>query len=388
MYKYVFVAMVAAIIVYVGSVFEKRSTAIVRFDNVAARRIITIATYVLASLAFCVVAGLRNNAVGTDVEMYVLPSFESAQSLDIGAFFTAYFHAKWMPLSSLVFWCVPNLTHSVFWLLFAIHAVIVVPVLVAFRLLLKDEAWLAVLIFGIAFFPLSLNIMRQFMGMGFILLSYVFVRKRKFLLFLLFIMVAFLFHETCLLGLLVYPIWLLSSCGIKKYVVSPVVLAVVTITAIQLFFPALNLIAPYIGKFGSYINGRIATSQGAGGLSELEHIIFICMVLGVLYCWFTREERLDDQVKGEVSGLAAIVFFGAAAFSACLYSFQLFRLGFFFLYFATILIPLAAERIIRRQHRIEYVIVAICLLALFGQSYFGSGAHEVVPYSIDLARIF
>lgn len=389
MYKLFFIAILAAGIVYLGSWVEKK----ISLSGLAAKsipygRMAMILSYVLATIAFCVFAGVRATSVGTDVEMYVVPSFDSAVELDLISFFMEGVHTKWMPLSNIFFWVVPNVTHSLFWLLFFIHVVIVIPLFVTVRIMFKDHAWFAVLIFGIALFPMSLNIMRQFMGMSFIIVSYLFVRKRKPLLFLLFIAIAVLIHESCLLGLLVYPIWLLSSGNLKRITVNPVVLAVVALTLVQVFFPALNLIAPYVGKLGSYINGYIATSQGSGGQSELRYIVFLCAVFGICYCWFTRKGKRKSEVPGEASGLAAIVLFGVAAFSMCLYSVQLFRLGIFFLYFAVLLLPFVRERIELKRDRVQYAVIVICFLALFSQWHYGSGAHEVVPYVIDLAGKF
>lgn len=381
MYKYIFIAALAAGLIYLGAIAERR---LAKTPGRAAM----VASYVLAALVFCIFAGIRSAATGTDVEMYVIPSFKVAQQTDFVAFFFESGYAKWMPLSKLLFWVVPNLTHSLFWTLFAVHLVIVVPMLVALRLVLKDKAWLGILVFGIAFFPISLNIMRQFMGMGFILLSYVFVRRRKPWLFLLLIAFAALFHETCLLGLLVYPLWLTSSGELKSVKINPAVLALAALALIQVFFPALNLVAPYIGKFGSYINGYIASSEGGGGQPELRHIAFICATLGILYYVFMLRKKNKPAVGGELSGLAAIVFFGVAVFSMCLYSFQLFRLGVFFLYFAVLLIPLACGLVPSKVHRTELAVVAVALLALFAQSYYGGGSHEVVPYVIDLSDKF
>lgn len=381
MYKYILIAALAAGLIYLGTIVERRLAK-------TPGRVAMIASYALATLVFCIFAGIRSASTGTDVNMYVTPSFSVAQQTDFVAFFSEGVYAKWMPLSKLLLWLVPNLSHSLFWTLLSVHLVIVVPMLIALRIVLKDKAWFGVLVFGIAFFPISLNIMRQFMGMGFILLSYVFVRRRKPWFFLLFIVLAALFHETCLLGLLVYPLWLVSSGELKKVRINPAVLALVALALIQVFFPALNLIAPYIGKFGSYINGYIASSQGSGGQAELRHIAFICGTLGVLYYVFTLRKKNKSGVDGELSGLAAIVFFGVAVFSMCLYSFQLFRLGVFFLYFAVLLIPLACEAVPSKARKTELAVVAVALLALFAQSYYGGGSHEVVPYVIDLSDKF
>lgn len=380
MYKYILIAALAAGLIYLGAIAERR---LAKTPGRAAM----VASYVLAALVFCIFAGIRSAATGTDVEMYVTPSFDGAQQADMVSFFTEGEYAKWMPLSKLLFWVVPNLTHSLFWTLFAVHLVIVTPMLVALRLVLEGKAWLGVLVFGIAFFPISLNIMRQFMGMGFILLSYVFVRSRRPWFFLLLIAIATMFHETCLLGLLVYPLWLVSSGKLKKVKVNPAVLALASLTLVQVFFPALNLIAPFIGKFGSYINGAVAAS-GGGGLTELRYIAYMCVILGTLYWVFSRKRKGDGALSGDLPGLAAIVFFGVAIFSSCLYSFQLFRLGVFFLYFAVLLIPLACEAVSPKARKMEFGVVAVALIALFAQSYYGGGSHEVVPYVIDLSDKF
>lgn len=380
MYKYVLITAIASIFLYCGSLLEKR------FEG-ALKRIMVIAAYALTALVFCVLAGIRGADVGTDVHYYVVPSFNLAQQSSFSDFFETGAYAKWMPLSKLLFWVVPNATHSLFWLLFVIHLVIVVPILISLRLVLKDNAWLGVVVFGVAFFPVSLNIMRQFMGMGFILMSYCFVRKRRPFLFLVLIAVAVLFHESCLLGLFIYPIWLLASGSFKGLRISPGVMGAACLAAVQIGYPALNVIASYLGRFGSYINGRVAEA-GGGGLIELHYIVCICVILGVLYWVLLCNAGKKPSFPSELSGLAALVFFGAALFSFCLFSFQLFRLGVFYLLFAVLLVPMVCTALASRRSKAQFFAVAVALLVLFAQSYYGPGSHEVVPYVIDLSDKF
>lgn len=389
MYKYVLIALLGSILVFLGSRLE------LRIETLGARnrafgqgRVVAVISYALSAFLFCMVAGLRSYSVGSDVEVYVIPSFDVALSSSFDFYFMEGRYAGWMPLSKIIFWAIPNLTHSMFWMLFIIQVIVVAPLFVALRILLKGRAWLGVLIFGLVFFPISLNNMRQFMGMGFLILSYLFVRRRKLIPFVAFIVVAALFHETCLLGLLVYPIWLIASGELKAIKVQPVILAIIALASVQIFFPALQLAVPYLGRFGLYLNRAIETTQSYNGITELRFIVFMCVAFGLLYCWFTRKEQASLSVKGEASGLAAVVFFGVALFSLCLYSYQLFRLGVFFLYYAVLLIPLLCEKIVDRRARAEFAIVIVCFFALFGQAYFGAGAHEVIPYTIELSGKF
>lgn len=382
MYKYFVIACVAAAFVFLGDMGEKR------FKSAGAKRACVIGAYAATALMLCLVAGLRADQVGTDVNFYAIPAFDLAQQRDFVDFWTKTEYARWMPLAKLIFWVVPNCTHSVFFLLFVIHVVIVIPMLVALRLILKDNAWLGVLVFGLAFLPISFNLMRQFMGLSFVLLAYYFVQKRKPIWFVLFVVIGALFHESSLAGLLVYLLYLLSSGSLKKVCFDPGLVGLITFVAIQLFFPLVYKIAPLLGRFSSFINGRIAEQYGGGGSRELCFMIIICLVLGILYRVFTQKDKPKAPLAGEVSGLASIVFFGVGVFSMCLYSFQLFRAGVCFLYFAVLLIPLAYESIKQRGRRLEFAAIAICLLALFGHVYYGAGSHAVVPYVLDLAGRF
>lgn len=379
MYKYLAFALIAAALVYLGGVGERR------FNSVVVKRLSVVGSYVLVALLFCFLAGLRANQVGTDVNFYVVPAFDLAQQRDFVDFWTKTEYARWMPLAKVLFWATSNFTHSLFCMLFVIHVVIVVPMLIALRLALKDRAWLGVLVFGLVFLPVSFNLMRQFMGMSFVLLAYCFMRKRKLILFFVFVAIGALFHETSLAGLLILPLWLISEGSLKKIHVSPGVIGLITFAGIQVFFPLVYKIAPLLGRFASFIDGRVAEQYGGGGSTELCFMIIICLALGILYRIFTQKGTSKASIAGEVSGLASIVFFGVGVFSMCLYSFQLFRAGLCFLYFAVLLIPLAYEHIKQRGQRLEFAMAAICMLALFGHAYYGGGSHEVVPFVIDFA---
>lgn len=58
-------------------------------------------------------------------------------------------------------------------------------------------------------------------------------------------------------------------------------------------------------------------SFGGAGADEFCFLVVVCIVLGVLY--YLQMSRKKPGTSSELSGIAAIVFFGIAAFSTCFF---------------------------------------------------------------------
>lgn len=373
MYVYFFVTAVASALMFAAWKLEQK-----KHWNIG----IAVFAYFLIVVLFSIVAGARDSTVGIDTWFYGIPSYKAAISNDFHSYMTTVY-TSWQPFVKVLTWCVANLTHSAFWYFFSIEFVISALVVIATRLVLRERAYLGIIIYGVMFYPITLSIMRQFMGMGFLLLSIYFVFKRKPIPYLACIVVGALFHSSCLLGLLIYPIYLIGYWKRGNMPLKCAVLAVVTILALLFFGVIAQVLYPYFGHFSGYLVGSMAQSNWHQ--PEVIANIVVFVVFGSVYWWL---QRVDSKEIGiaykrdpQLSGLAFVVAFGVAIYSLTYVSHFLFRLGHFFLYFAILLIPMAQGKLRKQSSRCLFCATWLFTLCCYGYLYYDfCESQEVVPY--------
>lgn len=70
-----------------------------------------------------------------------------------------------------------------------------------------ESVTLGMILYLCIYFPTSLNIMRQYIALAFVVLSFDFIFKRQFIKFVITILIASLFHKTAIIVLLLYFLW-------------------------------------------------------------------------------------------------------------------------------------------------------------------------------------
>lgn len=172
----------------------------------------------------CLIAGLRAITIGTDVKMYVEPLYKLAyEAADFAAYRQAgynswrYMHVyEFEALFSIIIYIVAKVFKSFQVNLFVIELLVIGPVFGALVNIKKKiptfSICMGMLMFYTMFYNVSLNLMRQSIAMAFILLAFSFLilEKRGWAIFAA--VLAFGFHKTALLGLVVYVVyWFIHS---------------------------------------------------------------------------------------------------------------------------------------------------------------------------------
>ncbi len=376
MFVYFLIAAATAALIWLASYLERR------FDF-RYQKLVTYALYALSIIIFCFFAGARGLSVGDDTTIYGTGSFEAATTMDFASFYLESRYSSWAPLMKVAVWTSAHLTNSFFWYLCMFQLLTIPFVHIACRMVLKEKAFLGILIFGILFYPMTLNFMRQFISIGLILLSYVFIRNHKPALFVLFVVVAALFHESSLVAILVYPVWLLGHWSKGSMALKTSVLAALTAIAIPTFLPIMSLIFPSTAYYSVYISGSAANSSSGYGVTS--GIVISCLVLGLLYYYLLGKQDPQRTRNPELSGLAYLVFFGGAVFSLCLVSEALFRLGFYFLIYCILLLPMVLEHLKPKRSKAIFGAAFLIMISGYSVCYYAIGhIHSLVPYVCGL----
>ena len=183
---------------------------------------------VLGILIICTLAGLRSDEIGTDVGIYCKPLYEQAET---STSFRDYLSKRVtnsrivsdyeIGFITLVFLCA-KIFENFQILLFAIQLLIVVPIFKGIKIISKKEnnrIWLSMLIFYCMFYNVSLNLMRQFIAIGFIFLgtaNLISNENKKNIKFVICLLIGFLFHSSALMGLLIYALYKVINHSYKK----------------------------------------------------------------------------------------------------------------------------------------------------------------------------
>lgn len=190
---------------------------------------IFVAASTVALLIPCLIAGLRAQTIGTDVMVYVKPLTQAAiMADDLTEYFRTYWYASWRNLYamdydigfSLLVYVVAQLTNSLGAVLFAIQAFMIVPIYIALaRTRRQFPVWLGMLVYYFLFYNCTLNMMRQWVAMAFLLLAFQMLTEKKQWQTWLLTAVACLFHSTAVVALPLYLIyWLLKKLQGKRFV--------------------------------------------------------------------------------------------------------------------------------------------------------------------------
>lgn len=255
----------------------------------------------IALLIPCLVAGLREQTIGTDVMVYVKPLTSAAiQADNFSEFMDTYWFDQWRNLYvqdyelgfSLLVYVVARLTQSLGAVLFVIQAFMIVPVYIALARNRKDlPIWLGMLVYYFLFYNTTLNMMRQWIAMAFLLLAFQLLRERKPLLALILSVAAVFFHTTAMVALPIFLLlgflWVIrrsrfvhNNLRLQGASVVTVILFAVALLAI-LNLPIILKVLALVG-FGEYSNYL----QGDSIQLMLGQLIWrLPLLVLILLCW-------------------------------------------------------------------------------------------------------
>lgn len=186
----------------------------------------------------------------------------------------------------------------------------------------------------------SMNSIRHFMALGMYLFAFIFMRKRKFLPFLLVILAAACFHKIALIAI---PLYFLLNIRYKAYwygIFAGILLP-------MMFFHRQILDFIYQFVFGFYKQYEAANV----GYSYLN--IFITLVLSIL-CFIYRKQLLERDKSNII--LINSAYFGLIFFSLCGWIPVYTRIGQYLTVLSLFLIPKIIQCEQNKKIRIVYTV--------------------------------
>lgn len=185
------------------------------------RRYLTIS---IALLIPCLIAGVRASEIGTDTAGYLVPMFQAAVKAKN---FQEYLSSSWYHLwryiyiedyeigFSMLVYIISKVFRSIVAVQFVIEVLAIFPIFFAVNRRKEYPVWLCMLVYYLMFYNTSLNLMRQSIAMAFVLLAFQYLSESDWIKYLIFMVVASLFHTSALLGLGIGVIYLAVQKKVK-----------------------------------------------------------------------------------------------------------------------------------------------------------------------------
>lgn len=196
------------------------SSCLFAYLNFRTKKINGIVSSVLMAIAIlipCVIAGIRDFHIGTDVNVYVKPVIESMRNSDVSLFTLLYNEIFVEETNGLFFttllYLFSHFQNGLFLALFTIEFFCLFPVYCAIRKqeLSAELKTVSLFCYFCFFYHLSLNLMKQCIAVSIIFWGFNLLKKGKDKKFIFLILVtALLVHKTAIIALLIYIVYILT----------------------------------------------------------------------------------------------------------------------------------------------------------------------------------
>lgn len=345
----------------------------------------------------CLIAGLRLYLVGTDTNVYVKPLFRFATNTEN---YLRFLTLSWQGVNemkyvdnfekgfSLLVYVMAKITGNFQLLLFIIHILIILPLYFGLKKFksLENSKWFAMLVFYLMFFNTSLNAIRQYIGIAWVFwgTSCLLNEEDGKIKFFLSILVACLFHNASILGLVIYLIYLIIGYNKKekKVVVkmSQYVFSINTFVILFLIIFSILLISnsTLIAKildflnlsyYGNYINGNVHFALSS--IIEMLPIILLLILCGKKFI-----KKYDNAYFLIINYLLNYII--AQLSSVNIYA-Q--RIGFIFSIFNIVFFAELVDSFEKKTYKTLFKILLIIYMLIFWYYNFViEGRGETIPY--------
>lgn len=358
---------------------------ILAFLSDRSRGCLSIGLFVAALLVPCLFAAVRDTSVGTDVMTYAYWTFYSAKNASLGSFLAEYSSLSAFGFN-LLSWIIAKLgTFEIY--LGLIQAFTVFPMCCFAKKMYPDSSWAAVAVYMLLLFPISLNAMKQMIAVALCVPAFIFIEKRKPLVFLSVVMAsAILFHQTAVVALFYWPaVQSVRSIGDKGAFFGRAQGFAVLLSVAIIFGIAFVLGNRLILLFSSLKDSYSYQVNASGTRLNYSSLV---LLFGTLFIYlFKRWSSRNNADSGDFDSLFAIIsIVGVLAMQLNIVADSLIRFSYYLISF----FPLFGSELAREDKgRIPFcALLLVCLfIAYFIQTIVINGGNEVYPYTSILLGI-
>lgn len=256
-------------------------------------------------------------------------------------------------------------TNDFQWLLIVVSIISIVPVAIVYIYEVEYPITTIVLLLSISNFYMFFSGMRQSIAISLGMIAFLFVRKKKFIPFLLIAVLAFFFHRTALILILMYPLYHIRI--VKK----------------SLFFviPAMVLMFIFNQPIFEFLQGIISDYEGVGDTDTGAVTMLLMLIAFSVFAFVIPDDELMDE---DDIGMRNFLLMATAVQMFVPLNLYVMRMGYYFLIILPLVIPKVLVNTSYRWRQVafvaHYVILAFFLLHFFITAE-SVNALKVFPYS-------
>lgn len=348
-------------------------------------------TAFIALMFPCLLAGLRSLNVGTDLLVYVNPMFKLALfSKNWDNYQSLYWVWNYQTRQisdieigfSLVVYLIAKLTANFQILLLIIQCLIIFPIYFGFKNLLgqKNKILLAMLFFYFTLYNVSLNAIRQFIGISFAFLglSYSLKRDKNIFKTIVCIIIGILFHKSTVISVVIYALyWIINNSDFINIKISDFKLnARVLLTvlfAITSIFGVLN-ISDFMSIFSRF---NMIDYSGYIG-NDFDSTVFVSKIITILPILVVIILKYKDwkEIKNNSFYMVNFSFYFASMLLSTVSDFAS-RIGYIFQIFNCVYFVLLC---FSTKQKMTYLIVISYVIIYWWFFFVYLGYNQTVPY--------
>ena len=220
---------------------------------------------------------------------------------------------------------------------------------------------------NMSIFAVSFSGIRQMIAVAIVTSSFYFIKNRKLALFLIMVFVAFLFHKSALIALILYPLYHLKISKVRALFVLPIV-GFIFIFNKQIFTIFVRFLGDDYEKYGNI------KETGA----------YTMIVLFVLFTLFAFLAVKDKELDEETMGLRNFLLLTLVLQMFAPINNVAMRMNYYSIVFVPILIPKVINRGAYFDKKIYKLIywgmTVFFLIYYFAKAYTGADTMQIYPY--------
>lgn len=346
------------------------------FLNLCSKRkrgVLRTTLFMVAVAAPVLLATYRSLNIGIDVRVYIYPYEQWAvnSSSFIGYWSLVVLNSvEWG--YALLNYIGANFLGGIGGVFFLIELLVVAPVYVRLLEYKNIPVWLSASLFLFVFYNMSLNLARQSISLSILFFAYEYIKNKKYKRFVLFTIVAILFHYSAVLGISYIVIERLSKGKDRRLRQSVMVggLLIVIVFYNQLFSAVISVLAP--GNADKYLNAFLSNETGyISTWNILFALFFIAAVVGNKK-YLEKQECFNNYVL--------IALFNLILYLLTMYNGNCYRYSLYFLIFIPTAVPLVRYRFTKSSHRMIDMILFMMYLAYWINFNIVTDGYGTIPY--------
>lgn len=251
------------------------------------------------------------------------------------------------------------------WLLIIVSIISIIPVALVYTAEIEYPMTTIVLLMSISNFYMFFSGMRQSIAISLGMIAFIFTKNKKLIPFLLIVILAFLFHRTAIILLLMYPVYHLKI--VKK--------------SLLFIIPGMILVYIFNKPIFNALQGIISDYDGVGDSQTGAITMLVLLIMFSVFSFLIPNDEYMDDVS---IGMRNLLLIATAVQMFVPLNMFVMRMGYYYLIFLPLLIPKVIVHTSIRWRQVAFVahyVILVFFMLRFFISAQSINALKVFPYS-------